>query len=160
MSVNTIYLSVAAGFMVFSFVKNRQKTGKALIHALRVALLVLPVLLFIFVLMGLMEVYVPRRVFVAMLGSGHGVLGIIIGELLGAFALIEPAAVFPFAGFLRQNGATYGAVVGFVMSAILIGVVTLPLELNQFGMRFTVARNIVTLVLVFAMGIVFMVVPL
>ena len=160
MSVSTIYLLVAAAFLVFSLVRDRQKTGKALIHALRVSLLVLPVLLFIFVLMGLLEVYVPREVFASVLGSGHGVLGIFLGELLGTFALIEPAAVFPFAGFLHQNGATYGSVVAFVMSAILIGIVTLPLELNQFGARFTVTRNVVTLVLIFAMGLLFMVVAI
>jgi len=65
----------------------------------RVALMVLPVLLFVFVLMGILEVFVPREVFTSLLGSGHGVLGIVLGELLGVFALIEPAAVFPFAGF-------------------------------------------------------------
>lgn len=160
MNISTIYLIVAAAFLVISLVKSREKTAKALLHALRVALLVLPVLLFVFVLMGLLQVFVPREVFTSLLGSGHGVLGIVLGELLGMFALIEPAAVFPFAGFLHTSGATWGSVVGFVMTAILIGVVTLPLELNQFGTRFTVIRNLVTIGLVFCMGILFSVVAL
>jgi uncharacterized membrane protein YraQ (UPF0718 family) len=158
MSISTIYILVAAGLLVFSFVKNREKTVKALMVAGRVALMVLPVLLFVFVLMGILEVFVPKEVFTSLLGSGHGVLGIVLGELLGAFALIEPAAVFPFAGFLHQSGASYGAVVGFVMSAILIGIVTLPLEIQQFGARFTITRNVIALLLIFGLGLVFMVV--
>ncbi len=157
MSISAIYMIVAGALLVFSFYKNRQKTIKALMVAGRVALMVVPVLFFVFMLMGLLEVFVPKEVFASLLGSGHGVLGIFLGELLGVFALIEPAAVFPFAGFLHQSGATYGSVVAFVMSAILIGVVTLPLELQQFGARFTITRNVVALLLIFGLGLVFMV---
>lgn len=157
MSISAIYLIVAGALLALSFFKNRQKTAKALMVAGRVALMVLPVLFFVFVLMGLLEVFVPKEVFTSLLGSGHGILGIFLGEMLGVFALIEPAAVFPFAGFLHQSGATYGSVVAFVMSAILIGIVTLPLEIQQFGARFTIVRNAVALILIFLLGLFFMV---
>ncbi|MGQ9534398.1 MAG: hypothetical protein ACUVTF_04080 [bacterium] len=77
---------------------------------------------------------------------------------MGCFGLVEPAAVFPFSGVLLERGASYGAVFGFVSTAILIGIVTLPLELKLFGTKFTIVRNLLTFVLVFLIGIIFMVV--
>jgi len=156
--VGTIYLLVAAGLLIASALKDRAKTKKALAAAGKVALTVLPVLLLIFVLMGIIEAFVPRQTIISLLGSGRGILGIVIGELLGSFALFQPAAVFPFAGFLRNSGAGYGAAFGFVMSAMLIGLSTLPLELQTFGSRFTLTRNLLTFLLILALGVVFMVV--
>ena len=99
----------------------------------KVALTVFPVLLLIFVLTGIIEAFVPKETIVTWLGSGRGILGVVLGELLGSFALFQPAAVFPFAGFLKQSGAGYGAALGFVMSPMLIGLSALPpRELAQF----------------------------
>jgi len=83
------------------------------------------------------------------LGQKNGALGIIYAELIGSIALFLPPAVFPFGGYLHNNGASYGSIAGFVFTAILIGVTTLPLEFKLFGKRFTIARNIFTFVLAF-----------
>ncbi|MCK7515717.1 MAG: hypothetical protein MZV70_74895 [Desulfobacterales bacterium] len=56
---------------------------------------------------------------------------------------------FPSAGICLQNGASYGAIAGFVFTAILIGITTLPLEIKLLGVRFTAARNIFTFVIAF-----------
>ena len=154
----TIYLLVAAGLLIASTSKDRAKTKKALLVAGKVALTVLPLLLLIFVLMGIIEAFVPREMIVSLLGSGRGGVGVVIGEVLGSFALLQPAAVFPFAGFLRESGAGYGAALGFVMSAMLIGVTTLPLELQTFGVRFAATRNLLTFLLILAMGMLFTVI--
>jgi len=155
--VGTIYLLVAAGLLIASAVKDPAKTKKALAVTGKVALTVFPVLLLIFVLMGVIEACVPRQTIVSWLGSGGGVLSIVLGELLGSFALFQPAAVFPFAGFLRHSGAGYGAACGFIMSAMLIGISTLPLEIQTFGGWFTLTRNLLSFLLILALGVVFMV---
>lgn len=154
--VGIMYLLVAGILLVISAFKDRQKTKKALMVSLRMGLMVFPVLFLVFTLMGLMGALVPREVIATWLGSGSGVLSILLGELLGAVALILPAAVFPFSGFLRDQGANYGALVGFIMTAILIGVSSLPLEIKVFGLRFTAVRNVLTFLLVFVMGVIFM----
>jgi uncharacterized membrane protein YraQ (UPF0718 family) len=158
LDVGNIYLLIAAGLLIASLIKDPAKTKRALAVTGNVALTVLPVLLLIFVLMGVIEAFVPRQTIVSLLGSGRGVFSIIIGELLGSFALFQPAAVFPFAGFLRKSGAGYGAALGFVMSAMLIGLSTLPLEIQTFGGRFTLTRNLLSFLLILALGVIFMVV--
>jgi uncharacterized membrane protein YraQ (UPF0718 family) len=160
MDVGSIYLIVAFGLLLLSAFRDIEKTKKALKVTGRVALTVLPVLFMIFILMGVIEAFVSKEVIAQWLGSGSSVLSIVIGEIVGCVALIQPAAVFPFAGFLHKSGANYGVIVGFVMTAILIGITTLPLEMKLFGKRFTIVRNILTFVIVFIIGIIFKVVPL
>ncbi len=141
---------------MISLIKDTGKTKKAFVTSAKVALTVFPVLFMIFVMMGFLESFVSKQTIASWFGPNHSFLGIIYGELLGSFAMIEPAAVFPFAGFLKLNGAGYGAVIGFVMSAMLIGVTHMPLEGQLFGVRFMVVRNLITFLLILLMGIVFM----
>jgi len=160
MDVGSIYLIVAFGLLILSAFKDIEKTKKALKVTGKVTLTVLPVLFLIFILMGIIEAFVSKEIIATWLGSGSGVLSIVIGEIVGCVALIEPAVVFPFAGFLHKSGANYGTVLGFIMTAILIGIATLPLELKLFGKRFTLVRNLLTFVLVFIIGIILKVVHL
>jgi len=156
--VGVIYLILAFMLLLISFFKDNQKTKNALKVTGKIALTVFPVLFLIFVLMGVVEVFISKDLISTWLGSGSGALSVLIGEVVGCFALVQPAAVFPFAGYLHDSGADYGAVLGFVMTAILIGVSTLPLELKLFGSRFTVVRNVLTFVCIFFIGVLFMVI--
>ena len=158
MNIGIIYLGVAFLLLVLSAGKDIKKTKQALKAAGKIALTVFPVLFFIFILMGVVSAFVSKEVIASWLGSGSGVFGVFIGELVGCFALVQPAAVFPFSGVLLERGAGYGAVFGFVSTAILIGISTLPLELRLFGTKFTVVRNSLTFVLVFLIGLIFMVI--
>lgn len=155
MDIGIIYLAVAFIFLILSAIKDIKKTIQALKATFRIALTVFPVLFLIFILMGVVSAFISRETIASWLGSGSGMLGIVIGEVVGCFALVQPAAVFPFAGVLHDRGASYGAVLGFVMTAILIGVSTLPLEIKLFGKNFTLTRNILTFVFVFLLGIIF-----
>lgn len=145
----TVYLIIAVVLMAISFVNDRQKTRDALKATFKIFYVVLPVLIFVFVLMGLIQVYIPKEMIVSVLGQKAGPLGILFSEVMGSIALFLPPAVFPFGGYLLQNGASYGAIAGFVFTAILIGITTLPLEIKLLGLRFTAARNLFTFVLAF-----------
>jgi uncharacterized membrane protein YraQ (UPF0718 family) len=149
MRAGQIYLIIALGLMAISYIKEKQKTKEAIKATFKIFYVVLPVLIFVFVLMGLIQAYVSRETIASILGQQSGVLGIVYAELIGSIALFLPPAVFPFGGYLHSNGASYGSIAGFVFTAILIGVTTLPLEFKLFGKRFTIARNIFTFVIAF-----------
>lgn len=158
MSSELIYLLIASFLLLLSAIKDIKKTKEALKATGKIALTVLPVLFFIFILMGIISAFISREIIVSWLGYKSGILGILIGEVVGAIALILPAAVFPFAGTLLNRGASYGAIYGFIMTAILIGVTTLPVEIKIFGKKFTIVRNVLTFVLVFFMALLFLVI--
>ncbi len=153
MRAGQIYLIVALGLMVISYFKEKQKTKEALEATVKILYTIMPVLIFVFVLMGLIQAYVSRETIAAILGKQTGVMGILYAELIGSIALFLPPAVFPFGGYLHDNGAAYGPIAGFVFTAILIGVTTLPLEFKLLGKRFTTVRNIFTFVLTFFLAL-------
>jgi len=155
MDAGTIYLLIAVVLILISAIKNMDKTKQALIASWKIALTILPVLFFIFVLMGLVEALVSNEIIASWLGTGNGIVTVLVGEIAGSIALIQPAAVFPFAGFLHDSGANYGAIYGFVMTAILVGISTLPLEIKLFGKKFTLIRNSLTISMIFLIGIFF-----
>jgi len=158
MAAGYIYLIVGIIGMIISGIVNRKKTKKAMFVSLKILIMILPILLFIFVLMGLVQVFLPRETITTFLGNSHGPLSIILGVFLGSITLIQPGAVFPFAGYLLDNGANYGSIYAFTMSAILIGIATIPLEIKMFGKEFTLVRNTLTFVSIFLMGMLFKVV--
>jgi len=66
---------VAGVLLALSTVRDRKKTRAALIISGKVTLQVLPVLFFIFVLMGTIEAFVSKDTIAHLLGTGSGVLG-------------------------------------------------------------------------------------
>lgn len=158
MSVGTIYLLVVGILLVISSIKDITKTKQALKVTYKISIMIFPVFFFVFVLMGLAQAFVSKEVIAKWLGYGSGPLTVFLGELVGCIALIEPPAVFPFGGFLLEGGANYGAILGFVMTAILIGIVTMPLEFKLFGLKFSIVRNVLVLIFFFIMGLLFRVI--
>jgi len=153
MNIGGIYLAVAGTLVAVSLWRSHEKTFQALKISGKIALQMIPILFFIFVLMGGIQVFLPRETIAGLLGTGSGVTGVLLSEAVGSFALIMPAAVFPFSGYLLQSGSGYAAIAGFVLSAILIGVSTLPLEAKLFGVRFTIARNLLTFLAIFLVSL-------
>jgi uncharacterized membrane protein YraQ (UPF0718 family) len=149
MRAGQIYLIIAIVLFGISFFKDKQRSKEALKATFKIFYVVLPVLIFVFVLMGLIQAYISKETIAAILGKKSGILGIISAEIVGCIALFMPPAVFPFGGYLLKNGASYGSIAGFVFTAILIGITTLPLEFKLLGKRFTVYRNIFTFLLAF-----------
>jgi uncharacterized membrane protein YraQ (UPF0718 family) len=144
---------MAIGLLWASCLKDKQRTKEALRATFKILYTILPVLIFVFILMGLIHAYVSRETIAAVLGKQTGVRGIFYAELVGSVALFLPPAVFPFGGYLRDNGAAYGPIAGFVFTAILIGVTTLPLEFKLLGKRFAIARNILTFIIAFFLAL-------
>jgi uncharacterized membrane protein YraQ (UPF0718 family) len=153
MRAGVVYLIIAFGLLSVSYLEDKQRTKEALKGTFKILYTILPVLIFVFVLMGLIQAYVSRETIAAILGEETGVLGILYAELVGSIALFLPPAVFPFGGYLHDNGAAYGPIAGFVFTAILIGVTTLPLEFKLLGKRFTIARNILTFIIAFFLAL-------
>ncbi|MCK7515743.1 MAG: hypothetical protein MZV70_75045 [Desulfobacterales bacterium] len=103
MRAGIVYLIIAIALMAVSFLKDRQKTKEALKATFKIFYVVLPVLIFVFVLMGLIQVYIPKEAIASVLGQKAGPLGILFSEIMGSIALFLPPAVFPFGGYLSAK---------------------------------------------------------
>jgi len=72
MRAGQIYLIIALGLMAFSYLKEKQRTKEALKATFKILYTILPVLIFVFVLMGLIQAYVSRETIAAILGKETG----------------------------------------------------------------------------------------
>ncbi|MCX7027130.1 MAG: permease [Spirochaetes bacterium] len=135
-----LYLIAGAGLLA-SFVKDRTKTMKALKKAWKAFEGILPQFLVVLILVAITLAVLDTATISRYLGTGSGPWGVIIAALVGAITLIPGFVAFPAAAALLNGGAGATQVAAFVSSLMMVGVVTLPLEMKYFGKKAAILRN-------------------
>jgi uncharacterized membrane protein YraQ (UPF0718 family) len=130
--------------LVASLAASRRRTWLALKRAATMIWGVLPLLLGVLAVVSLLLAAVPPSAISKLLG-GDGITGFIIALVVGSIALIPGFVAFPLAAVLRDNGASIPVLAAFVTSLLMVGVVTLPLEIRFFGRRIALLRNALAL---------------
>jgi uncharacterized membrane protein YraQ (UPF0718 family) len=153
LKVGYFYLLAVGLAYLFAWSRNREKSARSLLVARQSLLRVVPLLVAIFGLIGLFEVYCPPELIKSWLGAESGVLALLTGGLAGAIAIGPPLAAFPLAGSLLESGAWAPAVATFIVSWISVGVVTLPFEASVFGARFALVRNLLAFAAALLIGL-------
>lgn len=154
MNLTALLINGAAiGCLIFSLVKDRTKTKKALRVALRSGLNLAPTLLGILVLIGLVLGFVPTETIAKIIGEGSGVTGVATAGLLGSVLHIPALIAFPLGGSLLETGASVTVVAVFITTLTMVGFVTLPMEIRVLGLRFALWRNGLSLVAALIIGI-------
>ena len=101
---------------------------------------ILPLLVFAFIVAGMVQVLLPRELLSRWVGTESGVRGILIGTVAGAFAPGGPYVSLPVAAGLLRAGAGVGTMVAFLTGWSLWAVARLPMEIGIMGWRFTLIR--------------------
>jgi uncharacterized membrane protein YraQ (UPF0718 family) len=133
---------VSATLLIFSFFKDHKKTKMALKKALKSFENILPQFLFILLLIGLLLSIIDERVISSLIGSESGMLGMIIAAVIGSITLIPGFVAFPLAASLLNSGAGYGQIAMFVSTLMMVGIVTIPIEMKYFRKSTTLKRNL------------------
>ncbi len=138
---NIVLYSVTALLVGLSWLKDRGKTKKALLKAWKSFENILPQFLGIILMVGILLAFLNADVIGRIIGSSSGWLGVLLASVVGAITLIPGFIAFPTAAMLLQTGAGYMQIGAFISSLMMVGVVTLPLEIKYFGKRAAVWRN-------------------
>lgn len=139
----TIPLYVVAGAaLLLSLFKSKEKTLLALKKAWKAFENILPQLLSLLLFLGLLLTALTPGQISSFLGSGTGVWGILFAAVLGSVTLIPAFVAFPLAAALLKNGAGLMQMAAFVSALMMVGVVTLPLEIRYFGKKAAAMRNL------------------
>jgi uncharacterized membrane protein YraQ (UPF0718 family) len=141
-----IYL-IAIIFLIISFIKSRQKTKNALIKAWNSFKNILPMLLGVVLLIGLMLSILDTKLISRIIGEKSGALGVLLASAVGSITLIPGFIAFPTAALLLAGGAGYVQIAAFVQTLMMVGIVTLPLEIKYFNKKVAILRNLISLVL-------------
>lgn len=141
MLISTLIMAVLAFLFVFlGYLRGADKHIEGLKLALNMSLEILPMLMFAFILAGMLQVLLPQELISHWIGRESGLRGIFIGTLVGGFCPGGPYVSLPIvAGFLR-SGASMATMVAFLTSWSLWAVARLPMEIGILGWRFTLIR--------------------
>lgn len=153
-----ILYGIAGLALLISLVANKDKTYKALKKSWKSFENILPQFLSIIIAIGMMLSIVDAETITRFLGSNSGMLGVLGAALVGSITLIPGFIAFPLAAALIDNGAGITQIAAFVSTLMMVGVLTIPLEIATFGKKVTFVRNgmafIFSLLVAYIMGIV------
>ncbi len=141
-------------FLMWALIKDKQKTKKAVLIALKSFLRMLPVMLAIIIIIGLMLGFVPQNKISSLIGNKAGFFGTLFVAVIGAFMHIPSIISFPLAASLITKGASVSSVAVFITSLTMIGMVTLPLEIKELGKQLALLRNILSFIIAILIGII------
>lgn len=150
-----LYFIAIAG-LILSFVKNREKTKKALKKAFFSFENILPQFLAIIIFIGIILSVMDEQFITKLIGAESGIGGVITTAIVGAITLIPGFVAFPLASSLLENGAGIMQIAAFVSTLMMVGVVTIPMEKKIFASKVTILRNtfafIFSFIVAFIMG--------
>lgn len=147
MSTTTIILYIVTGLLlIISLIKSRKKTKIALKKALKSFENILPQFLGVIVLVGIMMAVFDTAFVSKMIGDESGWLGIGLSAVIGSITLIPGFVAFPTAKLLLDNGAGYMQIAAFISSLMMVGIVTMPIEVKYFGKKMTIWRNVMAFI--------------
>lgn len=94
----------------------------------------------IFILLGLLDVWIQRETMIKLMGENSGLLGIIIAFLLGSLAAGPLYVAFPFVGVLMKKGSKLFNVLIFVGAWSATKIPISLFEASVMGWRFMLTR--------------------
>ncbi len=133
---------VTISLLSLSFYRDTNKSIKALKKAWKAFENILPQLLSVIVLVGIMLALFDAEFISNMIGEKSGWYGTLLSALIGSITLIPGFVAFPTAALLVDSGAGYMQIGAFISTLMMVGVVTLPVEIKYFGKRLAVTRNL------------------
>ena len=79
----------------------------------------------------MLAILTPKQIS-KLLGSESGWYGVLIAAVIGSITLIPGFVAFPLAAALLKSGAGYMQIAVFVSTLMMVGIVTLPVEISYF----------------------------
>lgn len=139
--MNYLFYAAAAAALAVSFFKSREMTRQALRKAWKSFENILPQLLTILFLIGLLLAFLTPEQISGLLGNNSGWRGVLLAAFIGSITLIPGFVAYPLAAALLSAGAGTMQIAAFVSTLMMVGVITLPVEIRHFGKKAALVRN-------------------
>jgi uncharacterized membrane protein YraQ (UPF0718 family) len=148
-----IFGSLTGVSLLLSYILDKDKTILGLKKGGKMLFNILHPFLNILILISIVLFFIPEHLIVQYLGANSGWLGFAIAAFIGSITLIPGFISYPLAATLLNQGATYAVVTVFMTTMMMVGVVTLPLEIRYFGKKAALLRNSLNLIAAILIGI-------
>lgn len=151
---NYILYGITIIFLIISYYKDKKKTKMALKKAWKSFENIMPEFLTVIMLVGILLALLNAELISKIIGNNSGWFGTVIAALVGAITLIPGFVAFPTAAMLVENGAGYMQIGAFVSTLMMVGIITMPVEIKYFGKKLTILRNIFAFVFSFIVAFI------
>ena len=141
-----LYIITAIALLV-SFTVNREKTLKAVKIAAKRFINILPAFLIMLILVSIVLFLIPDKVISAYLGTNNKFIGVLLASFFGSITLMPGFIAYPLCGILLNKGVLYMVLAAFTTTLMMVGVVTYPIEKEYFGIKVTIIRNAISLLI-------------
>ncbi|MCM8709435.1 permease [Clostridium sp. SYSU_GA19001] len=149
---------ITGAAFVASLVKNKKKTFNSMKMAKGMMKNMIGEIIGILFLIGLILTFIPPEFIKDALGGSSLFISTVISAFVGSITLIPAFVAFPLVGSLVDAGASIVPVVAFLTTLTMVGIVTFPLEKQEFGLKFAAARNVLSfvfaLIIALMMGVI------
>ncbi|MFC2016959.1 permease [Chloroflexota bacterium] len=141
MLIPTIIMGVIAVVLLFiGFQKGGGEHILGLKSAGNLLLQIAPLLIFAFIVAGMIQILVPVEMVSKWVGAESGFRGILIGTVVGGLMPGGPMTSLPIAAGLLRVGASVGTMVALITGWSLLAFSRMPLEIGILGWKFTLIR--------------------
>lgn len=138
MEILTIIAVIA---FIASLIADLRKTWEGINKGLMMFVKILPAILSVLILVSIFLYLLPNEIIVEYLGEDAGLTGYVFAAIAGSIALIPGFIAYPLAGILVKTGVSYPVIAVFITTLMMVGILTLPVEIKYFGIRVSLLRN-------------------
>ncbi len=128
--------------LALSFFKDRKRTRMALKKGWKAFDNTLPEFLVVMLFVGVMLAVLDPQTISKFIGKDSGWAGVVFAALVGSVTLIPGFIAFPTASLLIQAGAGLMQIGAFISTLMMVGIITMPVEIKYFGKKMTIYRNL------------------
>ncbi|MCH4888142.1 permease [Acidaminobacter sp. JC074] len=100
----------------------------------------------VFILLGLLDVWIPKETMIKFLGEHSGILGVVISFIMGSAAAGPLYGAFPIAAVLMKKGAKFSNVLIFIGAWSTTKIPMFMFEITSLGPRFAITRLVVDII--------------
>lgn len=141
MLIPTIIMAVfAIALLVIGYTQGQSQHITGIKSAINMTVQILPLLVFAFVVAGMIQVLIPHELLSKWVGAESGIRGLFIGTVAGGLTPGGPYVSLPIVAGLLRSGASIGTMVAFLTAWSLWAVGRLPMEVGILGWKFTFVR--------------------
>ena len=97
----------------------------------------------IFVLLGLLDVWVPRETMIRYMGEGSGLKGILLSIFIGSAAAGPLYGAFPVAAVFMKKGVKFSNILIFLGAWSTTKIPMFLFEIGSLGVRFAITRLLI-----------------
>ena len=141
-----IIYSLTAILLLASFIANKHKTVMGLKKGAKAFMKLMPVLLPLFLFIGIMLAIVTPDFISSMLGEESGFIGMLFALIVGSITFMPAFVSYPLGAQLIENGAGIAQVAALLATLMSVGVVYYAAESKLFSKKAAIFRNVISFI--------------